>query len=149
MGVNSSGEVIRLDGFLPYKLILLADRLSRRITSIAREEGDLTLSEWRVMAAVADRPGRTANEVVAITPMDKGVVSRSVRTLIDRGLLRREASDADGRLAHLYLTDAGGSAYEAVASKILLVDRQVREALPEEGYGAIEKGLDEMLRTLR
>lgn len=145
MGVKSNDGIIHLDQFLPYKVILLADRLSRRIAALVKDHGDLTLSEWRVIAAVADRPGRTANEVVAITPMDKGVVSRSAKALIDRELVRREASDADGRIAHLYLTSSGQAQYDAIAARILALEAQFSGMLTDEERKILRDALDRLL----
>lgn len=68
--------VINLNDFLPYQLVVLADKIDRRTAKIARERGDLSLSQWRVMAAVAGKAGTTARDVVAATPMDKGIVSQ-------------------------------------------------------------------------
>ena len=78
---------------------MLADKIARRTTKIVKEHG-LNLSQWRVLAAIADVPGRTSAEVVGITPMDKGIVSRATRALLDMGLIRRLASQSDGRVGY-------------------------------------------------
>ena len=77
-------HVLRLDHYWPYQIAVLSDRIARRTTRIVKEHG-LNLSQWRVLAAVAEQPGRTAVEVVRITPMDKGIVSRATRGLLDLG----------------------------------------------------------------
>ncbi|MEL7019490.1 MAG: helix-turn-helix domain-containing protein [Pseudomonadota bacterium] len=103
--------VINLNDFLPYQLVVLADKIDRRTAKIARERGDLSLSQWRVMAAVAGKAGTTARDVVAATPMDKGIVSRALATMVKRGLIDRRASAADARLSHLFLTARGTKLY--------------------------------------
>ena len=50
--------------------------------------------------------------------MDKGIVSRATRGLLDLGLIRREASQLDGRLSHLFLTDAGADFYETLTPQV-------------------------------
>ena len=146
MGVNDSDGPIRLREFLPYKIVLLADRVARQTSAVVKRHGDLNLSEWRVLAAIADQPGLTANDVVAITPMDKGVVSRAVKSLIDRKYARREASDADGRIAHLYLTHRGQKHYAAIAADIRIIESDILATLsPAERanlVGAIGRLLD-------
>ncbi|MEM1193692.1 MAG: helix-turn-helix domain-containing protein [Pseudomonadota bacterium] len=110
--------VINLNDFLPYQLVVLADKIDRRTAKIARERGDLSLSQWRVMAAVAGKAGITARDVVAATPMDKGIVSRALATMVKRGLINRRASAADARLSHLFLTARGTKLYSSMVDDV-------------------------------
>ena len=77
-------QVLQLASYWPYLVAVLSDRVARRITRIVKAHG-LNLSQWRVLAAVADVPGRSSTEVVSLTPMDKGVVSRAGRVLVVHG----------------------------------------------------------------
>ena len=45
--------VLELDQFLPYRLSVLANRLSRDLSRLYAERFDLTIAQWRVMAVVA------------------------------------------------------------------------------------------------
>lgn len=110
-------HVLQLASYWPYQVAVVADRLARRIARIVKAHG-LNLSQWRVLAAVAEVPGRSSTEVVALTPMDKGVVSRAGRALVDRGLLRREASASDARWRHLYLTAEGQALYGEILPEV-------------------------------
>ncbi|MEM9493633.1 MAG: MarR family winged helix-turn-helix transcriptional regulator [Myxococcota bacterium] len=120
---------ISLGSFLPYQVTLLANQIARYTTSVAKRHGGLNLSHWRVLAAIADRPGRSANQVVAVTPMDKGIVSRAVRSLIDQRLVARKASQEDGRVGHLHLTAKGRRRYDAIAAEVRAFDQQLRSNL--------------------
>lgn len=103
-----------LDESWAYKVSVLADLVARRIAPIVQDVSGLNLSQWRVIAAVADQPGRTASQVVDLTPMDKGIVSRAVRTLVERDLIERRSSKQDGRLSHLYMTVEGDRLYQKI-----------------------------------
>jgi len=113
---------IRLDSFLPYRLAVLSHRLSEALAAIYEDRHGLSPPQWRVMAAVAERPGRTAQDVVRMTPMEKATVSRAVSALIARGLLKREADDRDGRSSRLVLTGAGQALYDAIAPDVLDIE---------------------------
>ena len=113
-------DVVRLDQFWPYQVTVLADRIARRTTRIVKQRG-LNLSQWRVLAAIAEGPGRTSAEVVSMTPMDKGIVSRATKALLALGSIRREASQLDGRLSHLHLTDAGMQLYRELIDEVQAV----------------------------
>ena len=108
-----------LNTFLPYRLNLLAHLVSRGIATIYEDRHGLTAAQWRVMAAVAEQPGITAQEVVEMTPMDKVTVSRAVAVLCEMELVQRQASRTDGRLALLSLTIDGGRIYQQIFPKAL------------------------------
>ena len=111
-------DILRLDASWIYKVSVLSDLVSRRVAHVVGKVSGLNLSQWRVLAAIADLPGRTASEVVAVTPMDKGIVSRAVATLVERGLATRKASNSDGRLSHLHLTAKGRSTYARIMAAL-------------------------------
>ena len=108
----------KLDDSWIYKVSVIADRVARRVSQIASRVGDLNLSQWRVLAAIGDQDGRTASHVVELTPMDKGIVSRAVASLVAQGYLKREASRTDGRLSHLYMTASGRKIFEAIVAEL-------------------------------
>jgi DNA-binding MarR family transcriptional regulator len=109
---------IALEDFWPYQAVVLADQISRHTLSIVRDEAALNLSQWRVLAAVAEKPGRTAAEVTAITPMDKTIVSRAVRSLISLGLITKISDNSDKRRSSLSATSPGKAIYGKVAKRL-------------------------------
>lgn len=110
-------RVLELERYWPYQITVLADRIARRTSRIVKHHG-LNLSQWRVMAAIAEEPGRTSVDVVTITPMDKGIVSRATKALLSMGLVRREASQLDGRISHLFLTTTGVELYRELIPEV-------------------------------
>ena len=139
--------VLQLDHFWPYQVTVLADRIARRTTRIVKEHG-LNLSQWRVLAAVAEVPGRTAVEVVRITPIDKGIVSRATRGLLDLDLLRRQASQTDGRLSHLFLTEAGDALYKTLAPQVEAIAQGVADTLDAAEQQQLTDTLRELVRII-
>ena len=137
-------QVLQLASYWPYLVAVLSDRVARRITRIVKAHG-LNLSQWRVLAAVADVPGRSSTEVVSLTPMDKGVVSRAGRVLVDRGLLRREASASDARWRHLYLTPAGEALYAEIVPEVRSVVGALDASLSAEDHARFSALLGELV----
>lgn len=109
---------IKLEGFWPYHAIVLANLVTRHTHSIAKAEANLNISQWRVLAAVADRPGRTAAEVTHVTPMDKTIVSRAVSSLITAGLIKKTPTKTDKRRLSLQTTAIGQKKYEKIAERL-------------------------------
>ena len=141
----ANDRVLLLERYWPYQLMVLADRISRHTAALAREHGGLNLSQWRVMAAIAETPGRTAVDVVTITPMDKGIVSRATKALLEAGLLIREASQDDGRVSHLYLTEKGEALYQELRPRIEAVPAAAGGALAVEEQAQLRDMLDRLI----
>jgi DNA-binding MarR family transcriptional regulator len=105
---------LTLDAFLPYRLAVLANAVSRAFARRYEQEFALTIPEWRVMALLGAAPGLTATEVAEATPMDKVAISRAVRGLADAGRLVSEEDRDDARRQRLRLTPAGMAVYRRI-----------------------------------
>lgn len=141
-------EVIELESFLPYQLVLLADQVSHQTSAIAREYGNLNLSQWRVMAAIADQPGASAQRIVALTPMDKGIVSRAVKTLIDLQLVVRKSSESDGRISHLFLSAKGENLYAIISAQVRAFSTTMERELSQQERETFIKMLRKLSESL-
>ena len=140
-------RVLELDTYWPYQIIVLAERLSRRTSTIVKQHG-LNLSQWRVLAAIAEVPGRSSVEVVSITPMDKGIVSRATKGLLEQGLIYRTASQSDGRISHLHLTEAGVTLYGAVFPQVEAILTQANAHLSSAEQAHLSENLRKLLKVL-
>ena len=109
---------IDLDKFWPYHVIVLANQISRHTHRVAKAEAGLNLSQWRVLAAVADKPGRTAAQVAMMTPMDKTIVSRAVNSLIKLGVIKKSATPDDKRRFSLSVTTKGNEIYVKISKQL-------------------------------
>lgn len=110
---------MKLDSYWPYQAVVLADLVSKHTTSVLKRHGDLNLSQWRVLAAVAEAEGRTSAEVVAVTPMDKGIVSRATANLVDIDILKKQNDKDDKRRSRLYTTARGRKTYQAIRADLM------------------------------
>ena len=140
---------ITLEDFWPYQAVVLADQISRYTLSVVRTEAELNLSQWRVLAAIAEEPGRTAAQVTAITPMDKTIVSRAVSSLLALELVTKISDSSDKRRSSLSVTANGKTIYENVASRLNaeLMDGTKSELPPKE-FTLMLKAFSEKLNTL-
>lgn len=141
--------VLSLDDSWTYKTVLLADLISRKVSTVLHEVSDLNLSQWRVMIAVADQPGRTASAVVDLTPMDKGIVSRAVRTLVEKEIIERRSSKEDGRLSHLFLTTSGQTLYSKIVKAMDQGGASGRQLLTRQQQTDLMVLLDEAITKYR
>lgn len=146
-GASPSRRRFDLAGFTPYRIAVLARRLSELLGAAYADEG-LTIPEWRVLAAVSQAPAIAARDVVAQTPMDKMAVSRAVAALEAKGLIARGPA-SDRRVAALKLTADGRDVFERVAAIALSFEDELLASLsvPErENFEMLLSRLDEITR---
>lgn len=122
-----------LNQFLPFRLSVLSNAISRRLAETYSEQFGLTVWQWRVMAILAEDGDLTATQITARTHMDKVAVSRAVAGLIEDGRLQKRTSPDDGRRAFLCLTEAGQQDYDQIVPLALASESKLTSALtPEE-----------------
>lgn len=100
-----------LEGFLPYRLVVLAQAASQGLAELYSQRFGVTIAEWRVLATLGQHSTLTAKDIGAHSCMHKTKVSRALAAMIKRGLVRREANPRDRREAFVTLTSAGNRLY--------------------------------------
>ena len=96
-----------LERFLPYRLSVLTNLMSRAFAKSYGRRFGLTIPEWRAMAVLGRFAPLSANEICQRTAMDKVRVSRAVARLKKAGLVERSTDRADRRRSALRLSAAG------------------------------------------
>jgi DNA-binding MarR family transcriptional regulator len=122
--------------------------MARLARALERSSGDLHLAHYRVLAAVADGDER-ASRVAERLALGKPTVSAAVESLCKRGLLAREVSVDDRRVATLSPTPAGEAALaeveEVMVGRIDEILRRTED--PDavvEALGQVGVALDEI-----
>jgi DNA-binding MarR family transcriptional regulator len=95
--------------FLPFRLSVVANRVSYMIGSLVEDKFDLQVPDWRILVTLNETDSQTPNEIADKTSMDKARVSRAQRRLSDLKLITTEDDKADGRRKILNLTPLGRS----------------------------------------
>jgi len=108
---RNAGPPFRLDRFIPYKLSVLAAKVSQRLAREYEQAVGLQLPEARVMAVLGSFSPVSSNAVVQRTSMDKATVSRAIVRLLHLGLVTRIPDPRDRRLVILSFTPKGRRAY--------------------------------------
>ncbi len=143
-GDVKSGDVgaLRLERFLPYRLSVLSNRISRMIAKDYAQPFELSIAQWRVMVILAERGEASATQVADAGQLDKVAVSRAVKVLIERGFLVRAASQEDGRIAVLKLTALGRGVFERVAPMAMRREHDLLAALSPGQRAALDEIID-------
>ncbi|MGH6930771.1 MAG: MarR family winged helix-turn-helix transcriptional regulator [Dongiaceae bacterium] len=133
-----------MERFLPYRLNVVAESVSRALSRLYAERYGIGIPEWRVIATLGQYERMTAKDVGVHSRMHKTKVSRAVAALEEKGLASREPNEDDMREAFLTLTGRGWRIYQDLAPRALAFERALDAAL-----GAREREhLDGLLRKL-
>lgn len=138
---KAATPTLALGAFLPYRLSVLANRVSRELSSLYAERFGIAIAEWRVIAVLGQHDDVSADFVCAKTDMDKVTVSRAVARLLNRKLLSRKASPSDRRCSMLRLSSAGRRVYAEIVPLALSYERRLLDALGGEEREALERAL--------
>ncbi len=122
-----------LTRFFPYRLAVLAERVSLAVSQLYADRFDLTRAEWRVLAALGANRTMSAKDIGPYSTLDKMQVSRAVARLEERGLVRREEDASDRRAKILSLTPAGRAMHQKIVPLVRArEDYLLGEMTPEE-----------------
>lgn len=140
---------LELERFLPYRLSVLSNTVSARISRAYAGQFGLSIPEWRVIAVLARFPGLSASDVADRTAMDKVMVSRAVGKLLKDGRVVRRASPGDRRAAYLSLSPKGRAIYAKVVPVARGIEARLVSTLePDEG-AALDRALTKLMDAAR
>ncbi|MGB5331058.1 MAG: MarR family transcriptional regulator [Woeseiaceae bacterium] len=143
------GKELILENFLPYRLSILSNTVSTRISQAYETQFGLSIPEWRVIAILGRFPGLSAVEVAERTLMDKVAVSRAVTKLVKSGRIDRKFADADRRRSILNLSEEGRRVHNEIAPLALQFERDLLEGLSEDEAESLNTIMDRLLARAR
>jgi DNA-binding MarR family transcriptional regulator len=138
-----------LDGFVPYRLSVLSNRVSSAIARQYSERFGLSIPQWRVMAVLGGTAGLSAREVAARTAMDKVQVSRAVASLMRAKRVARGGDVLDGRITRLSLTRQGRAIYDEIVPLALHLEELLLSALSPEERRSFDRLMMKLARQAR
>lgn len=121
--------MLKLNDFLPYRLVKLANKVSDEFAKVYAKEAGLSVAQWRVLAHLAENPESTAKQLCDLAAMDKSTVSRAVKQLIDNGIIYTKVSESDKRAMLLILSEDGDHLYQRLVPLALEWEKQFLETL--------------------
>jgi DNA-binding MarR family transcriptional regulator len=142
---GSAAERLVLEGFLPYRLSILSNRVSRAIAARYADTFDLSIPEWRVIAVLGRQPGLTAKEVAEATEMDKVAVSRAVARLTAKKRIAAASDPQDARRQMLSLTANGNALHAKIAPVALACEARLLNALNASERANLDQLIDRLL----
>ncbi len=145
----AAATALTIKDLLSYRVHRVANALSRGAALRYREGFDVSLMEWRTIALLGDFAPMTLKDLARQSSLDKGLASRVVSGLVERGLVKREVSPGDARERALALTAAGRRLHRGLMEAARERDHAFRAALTAEEAAALDSALEKLLRVAR
>lgn len=130
-----------VDDYLPALLAQASQLISGEFHKVARQHG-FSVSEWRVMASLADGEPISITDLAQVTVTKQPTVTRLLDRMEAKGQVARLPHDSDRRITLVQITRQGA---EAVEHLIGLARAHERRVLEPFGLARAE----ELKKTLR
>jgi DNA-binding MarR family transcriptional regulator len=144
---SSPRRKLRLQDYLPYRLSVAANAVSRLIARAYEDRFGLKIAQWRLLAVLADEGPLTQQSLCGRTIMDKVTVMRAAHGLARRGMVRRLPNPADGRSHRLALTRSGARIYREIVPLALEHEARLVRGLAPKDVARLEQLLRQLEHT--
>lgn len=134
----------RLDDLTLYRLARLSAIAGSMVVRLCEGRFGITRREWRLLAALADAGPQASSVLAERAELDRARTSRALGQLIDKRLVRREASAPGAGGATLRLTDAGVALHAALWPEVAQINRALLETLGDEDVARFEATLAQL-----
>lgn len=133
-----------IERFLPFRLSVLSNRLTRAVARVYTRRFRLSAPEWRTLAVLGRYGAMSANSVVDRTAMDKVRVSRAVARLTTAGHITRRIDPVDRRRAILALTPQGTGIYQQIVPLVRAVENNIMQSLSADERVALDRAFTKL-----
>lgn len=128
-----SERAIDMGAFILSALTDLAQKITATASASYRPRFGVGITDWRILALLAGEPWIAPVRICEATGLDKAAVSRSLRDLVNAGLIEVQKSPPNRRRLPVALTAKGLAVHDRIVSVALLRQEQLlRSFSPEE-----------------
>lgn len=131
---------------LPIALLRARETVMARFRPLLAERG-LTEQQWRVLRVLDETGPLEATEIAELSCILTPSMTRILRTLEGRGMVRREKHATDGRRALIHITDPARQALRAAAPESNRVYGELVAAFGEAQMDALLDMLERLAET--
>ncbi len=141
---NKKPKVLNRKKYIPFYLINIANQYSRGASRIYLRLFGIGVIEWRMLSVISLEKIATANQICAAIHLDKGAASRSLKTLVSRGLVDTFADEHDSRKRLVSLTQKGVALHDEIIKIALTREKHLTGNFTEEEQEMAVKILKKM-----
>jgi DNA-binding MarR family transcriptional regulator len=139
---------IGINQFAPYLMNRIAARWNANMAE-ALKAHDMTTTKMRALAILSLSSTVTINELSVYTVIEQSTMSRTLDSLEEQGLVRRQPRPDDMRIRDVSITEEGRVAFEGVWPTMYELFQQLFDGVEEEEYRVFITMLHRILRNVR
>jgi len=141
-----SANLLPLDQYLTWRLHRVNKLSDKGSADAYAAQLALPVGEARCLAAIGSFAPLSIVDLAARANLDKGQASRAAQALVDRGLVRKQASDTDGRGVVLTPTASGQRLWKKVMALIARRNEDIFGCLSVAERKQLAGMLDRLIR---
>ncbi|PVZ20545.1 MULTISPECIES: MarR family winged helix-turn-helix transcriptional regulator [unclassified Pseudomonas] len=146
---QASPEPHDLRDLVSFQLRQLSNLYTKNTASVYQRKFGLTMNEWRLIALLSTAGSLSLNRLAAQAQFDKGLTSRIVLKLTERGLVQRAVDPEDARGVALSLTAQGQSLVAEVFPEAVELNRQLQSVLTRKEREVLLQALEKLTHQAR
>ena len=140
-----------LDKRISFRISRLNARLNSQAARLLKKSADVSLSQWRMLVVIERLGTASASEIVRHTRLDKALVSRTIKSLSDAGLVAVDVDSGDLRAHRIRMTQEGLARFQQALPEMLNRQRTMADTLTQQELdllfdmiSRLELSIDEM-----
>jgi len=141
---RSAWGIISLNEFITFRLSVLQPKLAKFAAALVQDQADIRLPEWRVLALLNERGPMASHEIIDVTGIDKGLLSRTVKVLERSGYVIPQRPKENRRMLRLTLSDSGHEIIEKTMPAMKAHQQDMLDALTEEERSTLFEIFDKL-----
>ena len=145
---NPSYSAGTLPKLITFRLSRLQARANAQAFRVLKKHAGISLSEWRIFVMIEANGKISPAQIGRLTGFDKGLISRTIKGMQEKGLLHIEASEADQRSHMIDFTSDGRALFERARPAMLRRQAMLHEAFDQVELDALFRAFDKLDQTL-
>lgn len=133
---------VPLNRLVTNRIERLHAKLNSQAIRILKENGKLSLMQWRVLVVLNSTENATHSKIAAKTQIDGGQISRCVKSMIASNLLIAEVHQTDNRQIYLRMTPKSKAMFQLALPAMRKRQSYFVNALPEDQHDVLFAALD-------
>lgn len=130
-----------LEDYVLYNLVRLSATYSAEMDNALKRHG-LNTTKWRILSLLKDKNPSTVGELARRSVIKLPTITRMLDRMEQEGLITRRASDYDGRVVEISMTEQ--------ADVVLQQVRTIGQNVFEQAFANVSPGdIDHMTQTLK
>lgn len=142
MSASRLADPAALDDLLLYRISRLRAVAGGMVVRLCEGRFGITWREWRVLALLAREEGLLSSQLAERAQLDRARTSRAIGSLAGKGLLVREAGQADRRQARLRLTPEGHALFASLFPIVRDINLELLGVLSTDDLARLDRALD-------